>query len=197
VGAVLLLFNPLSIKGLSELLGHHPSHIRSTTRSLHSLLLVPDSTEDPVHVFHKSFPDFLMDPDRCEDRRFFVDPSVHHAEIFFSCLNLMGERLKRNICNLDDDAVLSEVEDLSACQKDCIGGTLEYACCFWTKHLLEIPSSGSHVGEVQKAIDKFFTTHLLYWIEVLALTGNLGVGVYAINDIQKWYTLVSCGLNAH
>ena len=28
--------------------------------------------------------------------------------------------------------------------------------------------------------------HLLHWIEVLALTGNLGVGVYAMNDIEKW-----------
>jgi hypothetical protein len=44
---------------------------------------------------------------------------------------------------------------------------------------------------VQKAIDKFFTVHLLHWIEVLALTGNLGVGVYAMNDIEQWYDLVS------
>jgi hypothetical protein len=41
--------------------------------------------------------------------------------------------------------------------------------------------------EVQKAIDNFFTTHLLDWIEVLALTGNLGIGVYAMNDVEQWY----------
>ena len=63
VGTVLLLFNPLSIKSLSELLKLHPSYIRSTVRSFHSLLLVPDTMEDPIHAFHKSFPDFLMDPD--------------------------------------------------------------------------------------------------------------------------------------
>jgi len=44
---------------------------------------------------------------------------------------------------------------------------------------------------VQKAIDKFFRTHLLYWIEVLALTGNLSVGICAMNDIEQWYALVS------
>jgi len=189
VGAALLVFNPLSMTALSDLL--KVSNISTTLRSLHSLLLVPEGTEDPIRPFHKSFPDFLMDSSRCRDERFFVEPAVHHAELLLSCLNLMGERLKRNICNLDDYAVLSEVTDLSAHKKDHIGGALEYACRFWSKHLLMVPSSGSHIGEVQRAIEEFFTRCLLYWIEVLALTENLGVGVYAINDVEQWYALVS------
>jgi len=189
VGAVLLVLNPLSMKALSELL--RVSNISTTLRSLHSLLLVPEGTEDPIQAFHKSFPDFLMDPVRCKNKQFFVEPAVHHTEVLLSCLNLMGERLKRNICNLDDCAVLSGVTDLSTYKKVHIGEALEYACKFWSKHLLMVPSSSSHVGEVQKAIEEFFTRHLLYWIEVLALTGNLGVGVHAINDVEQWYTLVS------
>ncbi|KAF9648431.1 hypothetical protein BDM02DRAFT_3096509 [Thelephora ganbajun] len=64
LGTVLLIFHPLSIKALSNLLGNcgTPSKIHSTLCVLHSLLLIPDSIEDPVHIFHKSFPDFLMDP---------------------------------------------------------------------------------------------------------------------------------------
>ena len=191
VGTVLLIFNPLSIKGLSQLLRHPTSHVRSILRLLHSLLLVPDGVEDPILTFHKSFPDFLTDPERCKDKRFLVEPAVHHAEILFSCLNLMKERLKKNICNLDDHAVLSEVKDLSARQKSHIGDALEYACCFWARHLLEVPGTSPCVGEVQKAIEQFFTMCLPYWIEVLALTGNLSVGVYAIDDVEKWYALVS------
>ena len=103
----------------------------------------------------------------------------------------MGRRLKKNICNLDGHAVLSEVKDLSAQQKAYIGDALEYACSFWTKHLLEVPGSSSCVEEVQKVIDNFFTTHFLDWIEVLTLTRNLSVGVYAINDVEQWCTLVS------
>jgi len=189
VGAVLLMLNPLSAGALSDLL--KMSDISSTLRSLHSLLLVPTSEDAPVHIFHKSFPDFLTDSKRCGDKRFFVEPAVHHAEILISCLRLMEERLKKNICNLDDHAVLSDVKDLSTRQKTHIGDALEYACCFWTQHLLEIPGRSSCVEEVQKAIDNFFTTHLLHWIEVLVLTRNLGVGGYAINDIEQWYTLVS------
>ena len=191
VGAVLLVFNPLPVRALSDLL--QVSRISTTLRSLHSLLLVPDpeKIEDPIRTFHKSFPDFLTDPKRCGDKWFFVEPTVYHTEILLSCLNLMREQLKRNICNLDDYAVSSEVKDLSAHRKVHIGDALEYACCFWTKHLLEVPGSSSCVEEVQEAIDNFFTTHLMDWIEVLALTENLGVGVYAMNDVEQWCTLVS------
>ena len=197
VGTVLLVFNPLSIKSLSELLGYHPSHICSTIHSLHSLLLVPETMEDPILTFHKSFPDFLTNPECCEDKQFFVESTVHHAEILLSCLKIMRERLKKNICNLDDHAILSEVEDLSARCKDHIGDALGYACHFWTKHLLRIPGSDSLVEEVQKAIDQFFITHLPCWIEVLALTGNLGVGVYAMNDVEQWCASVSTGQNVY
>jgi len=189
VGAVLLVFNPLSMTALSNLL--QVSEISATLHSLHSLLLVPDSTEDPIRAFHKSFPDFLMDPVRCKDQQFLVEPAVHHTEILLSCLRLMGERLRRNICNLDDYAVLSEVKDLPTCKNVYIGDALEYACRFWPKHLLKIPTTSSHVEEVQKVVERFFRTQLLYWIEVLALTGNLNVGVYAMNDVEQWYNLVS------
>ena len=195
VGAVLLVFDPLSAEALSYLL--RVTSIFGALRPLHSLFLVPDSIEDPILTFHKSFSDFLTDPERCTDERFFIEPATHHAEILFSCLDLMKERLKRNICNLDDHAVLSQVKDLSACRKDNIGDALEYACRFWTKHLLGIPSNSSHVEEVQKAINKFFTTHLLFWIEALALTGNFDVGVYAMNDVDQWYALVSVVWSVH
>ena len=196
VGAVLLAFNPLSMKSLSSLLHNSdaPSDISTALNPLHSLLLVPEGTEDPIQVLHKSFPDFLMDSERCKDTQFFVDPSVHHMGLVFSCLHLMEGKLKRNICNLKDYVYLKNVNDLSTRRKEHIGDALEYACQFWTKHLAKSPSHGPDADEVKKEIDKFFTTHLLCWIEVLTIMGNLDVSVYSINHIQQWYIRVSCGL---
>jgi len=88
---------------------------------------------------------------------------------------------------------LSDVNDLSTCRKEHIGEALEYACQFWTKHLMKSPSGGPDAEKVHKAIDRFFTTHLLFWIEVLIIMGNLSASVHAINEIQQWYILVSCG----
>jgi hypothetical protein len=194
VGAVLLVFNPLSIKNLSDLLhgSDTPSNITTVLHPFHSLLLVPDNTEVPVRTLHKSFPDFLTNPDRCKDKHLFVDPSAHHEELLLSCLNLMNKRLKRNICNLEDYTTLDKVEDLPAQRRAYIGEALEYACHFWTKHLLKAPRSGSGAEKVQKEIDKFFITHFLGWIEVLILMRSLDTGIYALNDIREWYSLVSC-----
>ena len=189
VGAVLLVFNPLPMEALSAIL--RTPYISTTLRSLHSLLLVPDRMTNPIRVFHKSFPDFLMGWERCKDERFYINPSVHHQDILLACLNLMEESLKRNICDLDDYAILTEVGDFSACWKEHIKEALEYSCRFWAKHLAEVPNSGHDVEVVCKAIDKFFTTHLLFWIEVLTIMGCLGVSIYAINDVRQWYTSVS------
>jgi hypothetical protein len=192
MGAVLLIFHPLSRKTLSNLVRNceTPSQISTTLRFLHSLLNVLDSEDEPIRVFHKSFPDFLTDRKRCKDERFFVNPSVHHEEILFSCLELMKKRLKKNICHLDDYAVLSEVEDLSTRRDACIGTPLEYACRFWTRHLASVSGDGPCARRVKEAIDDFFAKRLLCWIEVLSIVGYLAAAVHAINDIRQWYISV-------
>ena len=199
VGAVLLVFHPLSRKSLSNLVRNceTPSQISTTLRFLHSLLNVPDSEDEPIRVFHKSFPDFLTDQSRCKDERFFVDPDVHHEHMLFSCLDLIQKRLKKNICDLDDYVNLGDVEGLSARREACIGDSLEYACRFWTRHLTKVPGDGPHVQQVKAAIDNFFTKRLLHWIEVLSLIGHLGEAVQAINEIRQWYISVSYTIRTH
>ena len=189
IGAVLLVFNPLSVRALSDLLG--VPGIPTIIHSLNSLLLVPPSEAAPICIFHKSFSSFLKDPKQCTDNQFFKDPSIHHVEILLSCLNLMRARLVGNICKLDDRAVLSEVRDLPARRKEYIGDALEYACCFWTSHLVMIPATRESVKQVQDAINQFSTMHLLFWIEVLSLVGDLDVGVYSLNNVKQWCKLVS------
>jgi len=189
VGAVSVVFNPLSAEALSVLLGVSDSS--TTLCSLHSLLLVPTNNTAPIRVFHKSFPDFITDQVRCTDHRFFVDPSIHHKGVLLLCLNVMDERLEKNICKLDDYVLLSEVEDLSKRMADYIGDALKYACRFWTNHLDRVPGNGPDTKAVQGAVDKFFKKNLLFWIEVLSLMGALNVGIYALNDVQRWYMSVS------
>ena len=192
VGAVVLAVHPLSRKTLSGLLRNcgTSSDISTTLRFLHSLLNIPDSEHEPIRVFHKSFPDFLTDRTRCKDDRFFVDPAVHHEDILFSCLDLMKKRLRKNICDLEDYAVLGEVEDLSNRRETCIGSSLEYACRFWARHLAGVPGSGPNAKRVQEVIEEFFDKRLLFWFEVLSIVGHLEAAVYGINYIRQWYISV-------
>ena len=192
-GAVVLIFQPLSVKALSDLLRNcgTMSRIYSILRALHSLLLIPEGIEDPLQIFHKSFPDFLMDPERCTDQQFFIDPLIYHREVLLSCLNLMKERLKRNICELDDYIPLREVKDLRTRRSTYIGDALGYACQFWASHLAKTSMHSTGFEEVDQAINQFFTTSFLFWIEVLSLMENLDIGVYALKDVHQWYMEVS------
>ena len=195
VGAVLLAVHPLSRKTLSGLLRScgTSSDVSTTLRFLHSLLNIPDGEDEPIRVFHKSLPDFLTDRTRCKDDRFFVDPAVRHEAILFSCLDLMKKRLRKNICGLEDYAVLGKVKDLSDRRETRIGSSLEYACKFWASHLVDVPGSGSGAKRVREAIEEFFDKRLLCWFEVLSIVGHLEAAVHAINDVRQWYISVSSG----
>ena len=192
LGTVILVLNPLPIKALSELLGddYTPHRISNSLRALHSVLLIPENSEDPVRIFHKSFPDFLTDQNRCTSN-FFINPPTQHRGILLSCLGLMEGRLRRNICNLDGHVNLRDIEDLSKLKATHIGAALEYACRFWASHLAKVSHSSCGIEDVHHAIDRFFETSFLFWIEVLILTRNLDIGVYALNGIEEWYALVS------
>lgn len=190
VGAVLFAFNPLSAEALSKLL-----RVRDLPTVLDPIrpLLFPDGEDNGGYVFHQTFHDFLTHSQRWTNGRFLADPSAHHREILFSCLNLMKGTLRRNICALEDYAVLAEIRDLPDRRRNHIGDPLHYACQFWAKHLSKAPTSGSGIEEVKEAIDEFFGMHFLFWIEVLSLSENLEAGVRAIDDIRQWYLSVSDG----
>jgi hypothetical protein len=192
MGAVVLVFHPLSISTFSDILKNYvtPFRISNSLHTLHSLLHIPEDREDPVRIIHKSFPDFLTDQSRCTNPHFFINPPIHHKEVLLSCLSIMKDRLKKNICNLDDYADLSEIEDLSRLKAAHIGKGLTYACHFWASHLAGISGSGSDFKEVYEAIDQFFMTNFLFWIEVLVIIRKLDVSIHAINNVEQWYALV-------
>ena len=127
LGAVILAFNPLSRKQLAEILDVKPSLTTTTLRHLHSILLVPHEDSKEIRIFHKSFPDFLQDPGRCSDPRFFISSPVYHVDMALACLKLL-KKLKRNPCDLPDFVMNREVSDIPALLEDTIGGALRYAC---------------------------------------------------------------------
>jgi len=121
VGSVVLLCEPISVSSLAILLGLEPRVILNSIRSLHSVLLVPDSDTLPLRMFHKSLLDYITDRDRCKDQRFYVDLPIHHARLARECFDLMKTRLRTNICDLPQYAMNEDVEDLSIKQGYFIG----------------------------------------------------------------------------
>ena len=85
LGAVVLAANPLSPSAIAKLLGLDIGDVFPLLSSLHSLLILSENIDEPVRPFHKSFSDFITDPSRCSDPRFYIPPGTH-IDVFLRCL---------------------------------------------------------------------------------------------------------------
>ena len=187
VAAIILLFDPLSLKDLAEVLNVKPGSIRGVLRDLHSVLVVPLDDKGIIHTFHASFHDFLTDQNRCSGQ-IYVHPAQRHMEITVCLLQRMLEGLERNICRLDGSRLNRDVKDLSGRMERYIGKPLAYACRYWAEHLSHVlPTESSET--LKQMVDRLIRTKLLYWIEVLSLLGDMGTANMSLARVRKWFSV--------
>ena len=185
LGAVVLAFNPLTRRQVAEILDIKPSLITATLRHLHSVLLVPNEDSREIRVFHKSFPDFLQDPDRCSDPRFFISSPVYHAEMALRCLELL-KKLKRNPCDLPDFVMNQDIPNIPDLLEDKIGGGLRYACAYWAMHVRSSSIDHDHATQLVVSTIEFLKENALPWIEVMSLEKRVEGVIHNINSLRDW-----------
>ena len=183
LGAVILVTNPLSPSTIAMLLGIDIGDVFPLLSSVHSLLILQEGIDHPVRPFHKSFPDFIVDPARCTDQRFRVSPPDHHAELLVGCLELMNRSLEQNMCRLPDGVVNSEVFDLKERVEEYINPGLQYACRSWHKHLARTISA--HMVRVTPVLHRFLEERFLFWLEVLSILGAVREAVDALEEAAR------------
>ena len=184
LGAVILAANPLSPSTISTLLGFDIKEVFLLLSSVHSLLILQEDINQPVQPFHKSFPDFIIDPTRCTTPGFQVYPPNHHTELLVGCLKLMNQRLEHNMCKLPNGVINSEVGDLGERTKKNIDCALQYACRSWHKHL--IATVPAHRSKITSALHQFLEEKFLFWLEVLSILGAAREAVHALNTAARW-----------
>ena len=180
LGAVVLADNPLSPSAIATLLGFEPEEVYPILSLVQSLLILQEDVDQPVRPFHKSFPDFVVDPARCTNRRFRVYPPDQHVELLGGCLGTMNRELERNMCKLPDGVANSEVIDLKERTEEHIGQALKYACKSWHKHLV-----GTIPAEVAPVLHKFMKKKVLFWLEVLSVLGSAREAVDALEATTR------------
>ena len=183
LGAVILATNPLSPSTIAILLGLQATDVFPLLSSVHSLLNLQD-INSPVQPFHKSFPDFITDPTRCTNKRFWISPPDHHLGLLLSCLELMNQTLERNMCNLPDAVRNCEVDDLEERKEQYINHALQYACKSWHKHL--IYRYTAHTARITSALHDFLEKKFLFWLEVLSVFGDAREAVDALGTATNW-----------
>ena len=190
VGAVVLLANPLPPSGIADLIGLDREEVVLLLTLVHSLLAIDEDFDQLVKPFHKSFPDFITDPLRCTDARFYISPGNLHFELVVNCLKVMNEGLEQNLLSLPDYALNSEVKDLEARIDGRISVALRYACQSWYNHLTM--AVGDAV-DVVSHLRVFLENKFLAWLEVLSVLGTTRGGVVALERVILWLQKVCFG----
>ncbi|KAL8940747.1 MAG: hypothetical protein Q9211_002128 [Gyalolechia sp. 1 TL-2023] len=170
VGRIVILLDPLPMSQLFMLFGgaHFESQeeLEGVLQTLHSVIDIPEDANNPVQTLHLSFRDFLLDPDRCFDRQFWVDEEQANQTLAVDCLRLMSSSLQRNMCGLTSLGTLKAKIDLTLIEK-AFSPAVRYACRHWAEHASRARSQFQKFSVVYEFIhdSRRFATNFRHIIE--------------------------------
>lgn len=163
LAVIALAQTPLSALTLGALLGINAQTVQHRLRKLHSVVNVPNTSQDDLRIIHPSFIDFLIDRSRCAHDELYIDPMLHHGYLAKRCfLQLQCE--KGDSCRLTNGRritsdVVEELEHVTCQTEDIV-----YACQFWAVHV----SLSSHDNmELHRLVREFLSHNFLHFICVL------------------------------
>ncbi|KAJ5501965.1 hypothetical protein N7463_004839 [Penicillium fimorum] len=178
VGAIALLFNPLSSVSLAGLIRSDQMKVQGRLNTLQSVVSVPKDCDAHVQLLHLSFREFLVD--HSASAEFWIDERAGHAQLAEDCLDSMNRGLKRDICRLSDLGVRRhEIE--KTVFENYIPPDLRYTCRYWIRHL----ESGDESVINWRMVEDFLKLHFLHWLEVMSLLGWVSETIGNIKAIQS------------
>ncbi|KAJ6630290.1 WD40-repeat-containing domain protein [Mycena sp. CBHHK59/15] len=181
LGSVAQLRDPLSPSCLEILLGLESGSVRETLSHLHSIVIVPNDESHGIRLLHPSFFDFITNPTRCAIPKFLIPLKEQDTLLTQCCLRSMKD-LCRDLCQIGDYSLLnSEVDNISTRILTQIPSYLQYACRHWAYHLAK-----SMISEgLLNLLHEFVSEHLLHWLEVCSLLGELQGALSSVAKIHQ------------
>ena len=174
LSAVIFPFVPLSLDAITSLSGMDRLEVQVALAPFRSVIHVPAADISPVTIFHASFPDFIVNPSRCEEP-FRLDRSGGHRMLTIQCLRCLNRSLERNIWTLDRNMTASS---------NAIPEALRYSCLYWASHLAQVLAAAlvqNAATEIQALVSTFVKQHLLHWFECLSALRELESGIMALD----------------
>ncbi|TRX93491.1 hypothetical protein FHL15_005766 [Xylaria flabelliformis] len=166
VGPIVVLATPLSASALARMLNIEEDIIHHRLDHLHSVLSVPRSVEEPIKLFHLSFRDFLLDPEKRERPGFCIDERETHRQLRINCIRVMEGSLTKDMCGLNwPGSVCPSSERVNGCLRP----EVRYACQYWIHHTEQAGDFPRDNGEIYG----FLKVHFLHWLEAMVLIGRI------------------------
>jgi hypothetical protein len=181
IGSIVILADPLPTSSLANILDIRKEDVDSRLHFLHSVLNIPSDRDTPVRLLHRSFRDFLLDPEKQGKSEFWfwVNGTKTHEMIATRCLKLMSS-LRKNMCDPEHPGKLRNEIDRKTLH-NCLPSDIGYACQYWVYHL----DQGGGCIHDQDAVHLFLHQHFPHWLEALSLMGNISQSIVLIDTLQS------------
>ena len=135
-----------------------------------------------LHFHHRSFEDFLLSRSfRQQLHRLsgIWDRELHERHLALLCLKAMvSSELRFNMGNLDS----SSIKNMDIDVKSTVPPLISYSSLFWVDHLIQTPSDEM----MMKAVQFVMYEKLLFWLEVMSLTGNVHEAYLILRRAATW-----------
>jgi hypothetical protein len=181
LGIVVLAMHPLSPSSIAGLLGWSVHETEVTLAQLSAVLIVHN--DEPVRIFHPSFPDFLLDVSRCVGTRLHVDAGRHHSVLARCCLTVMNSLLHKDMLETGLDPLIANqnISEFDTRLVERLSYHLRYSICFWMQHLIQSVLD----DDIVTALDSFCRQHLFHWLECLSYLGQLDAALSTLPLVLK------------
>jgi hypothetical protein len=130
------------------------------------------SETEPIRILHPSFYDYLSE--RCRSHPWSINLEHHNKELAIRCIKLLDKELRENMC----DMTLPYLN-----QKRTLPEVISYACKFWIEHICLVSDV---TDDIVNQIYVFLDTHLLHWMEALAILKCHDLTIRSIDNLMKW-----------
>ncbi|OBZ74727.1 Vegetative incompatibility protein HET-E-1 [Grifola frondosa] len=192
LGCIAILQDHVSPRVLCSLVRIKVVEVEFVIDHLRAIIIFDKTSDAKIHPLHASFPQFLLDENRCTNEMFWVDSCARNSRWAAACLSTLNDSglLRRNVCDLPDPLLhKDEVSNLSTHVNTHlpVHTGIQYACLHWATHLR---GSGSQdVVVLVQYLETFCRERLLFWIEALSMMGRLDVAVTALINARDWYAV--------
>ncbi|KAF5376955.1 hypothetical protein D9615_007256 [Tricholomella constricta] len=175
LGILTHLYQPIAVEDFQELVDIPEKDLRLQLLELQPIVIISD--KNLMRPLHESVRHWLTEQRRALPALFVEGPDMHQAILsrLIACMMLGLDRSSR-ISRLAKGGSKVVLKKPGA-------GLLDYACHYWVKHLMKTSTTRC----LQKELEDFLETKLIFWIERLDSSGELMVAAAALENARVWY----------
>ena len=164
------------------------SSVERIVRALHAVVY-QDGNGGAIRVYHPSFLDYLASK---MEQAGWDAPSDIHRIMFEGSLSIMQQKLKFNICKLEDASLLNkDVQDLGQRISRYIPLELHYSCQHWFTHLQQSGVVASDAGVLYTVTNLLCTAKILFWLEEMSVTDTVERSIPILQQCAAFFEV--CG----